>query len=75
MRRLSMKKIKDILRLKYISELSYRQISRSVNVPSSTVSDYYKKFKITIYTIDEFLSMQKLRDKFGIDIIKSAGEL
>ena len=59
MRRLSMKKIKDILRLKYISELSFRQISRSVNVPSSTVSDYCKRFEITTYSIDEFLCMEE----------------
>ena len=51
-----MKKIKDILQLKYITELSYRQISRGVNVPSSTVSDYCKRFEITKYSIDEFLT-------------------
>jgi len=56
MRRLSMKKIKDILKLKYITELSYRQISRGVNVPSSTVSDYCKRFEITPYDIDTFLA-------------------
>jgi len=31
-----MKKIKDILKLKYITELSYKQINRGINVPSST---------------------------------------
>ncbi len=59
MRRLTMKKIKDILQLKYITELSYRQISRGVNVPSSTVSDYCKRFEITKYSIDEFLTMDE----------------
>ena len=54
-----MKKIKDILQLKYITELSYRQISRGVNVPSSTVSDYCKRFEITKYSIDEFLTMEE----------------
>jgi len=42
-----MKKIKDILKLKYITELSYRQISRGINVPSSTISDYCKRFEKT----------------------------
>ncbi len=55
MRRLTMKKIKDILKLKYITDISFRQISRAVNVPSSTVSDYCKRFEITKFTIDEFL--------------------
>ncbi len=32
MRRLSMKKIKDILRLKFITNILYRQISRALNV-------------------------------------------
>ncbi len=50
-----MKKIKDILKLKYITELSYRQISRSVNIPRSTVMDYCKRFEITPYDIDTFL--------------------
>ena len=35
-----MKKIKDILRLKFITNISYRQISRALNVPSSTVGDW-----------------------------------
>lgn len=50
-----MKKIKDILKLKYITDISFRQISRAVNVPSSTVADYCKRFEITKFTIDEFL--------------------
>jgi transposase len=55
MGRLSMKKIKEILKLRFITEISLRQISRAVNVPNSTVSDYCKRFKITNYTIDELL--------------------
>ena len=57
MGRLSMKKIKEILKLRYITDISLRQISRAVEVPSSTVSDYCKRFKITKYTIDEFLQI------------------
>lgn len=61
MRRLPMKKIKDILKLRYITDISYRQISRAVGVPSSTVSDYCKRFEITTYSIDAFLQMDEDR--------------
>ena len=59
MRRLSMKKIKDVLRLRFITNISYRQISRAVNTPSSTAADYCKRFEITNYSIDEFLSLEE----------------
>lgn len=52
-----MKKIKDILRLKFITNISYRQISRALNVPSSTVGDYCKRFEIINKNIDEFLNL------------------
>lgn len=53
-----MKHIKDILRLRFLTDISYRQISRALNLPSSTVSDYCKRFEITAYTIEEFLSFE-----------------
>ena len=59
MRRLSMKKIKDVLRLRFITNISYRQISRALNTPSSTTADYCKRFEITNYSIDEFLSLDE----------------
>ena len=43
MERISMKKIKEILQLKFITDMSIRAIGRAVNVPPSTVSDYCKK--------------------------------
>lgn len=51
-----MKKIKDILRLKFITNISYRQISRALNVPSSTVGDYCKRFEIIEGTSNNQLS-------------------
>ena len=54
-----MKKIKDVLRLRFITNISYRQISRAVNTPSSTAADYCKRFEITNYSIDEFLSLEE----------------
>jgi transposase len=59
MERLSMRKIKDILKLRFITEISYRQISRAVSTPSSTVSDYCKRFEITKYAIDDFLEIDE----------------
>ena len=53
-----MKKIKDVLRLRFITNISYRQISRALNTPSSTTADYCKRFEITNYSIDEFLSLE-----------------
>ena len=37
-----MKKIKEILKLRFATDISFRQISRAVDIPSSTVSDYCK---------------------------------
>jgi DNA-binding transcriptional regulator LsrR (DeoR family) len=39
-RRLPVRKIKEILRLKYACGLSKREIARSCNVARSTVADY-----------------------------------
>ena len=55
MRRLSMKKIKDILRLRFITNISYRQISRAV----TTCADYCKRFEIIGKNIDEFLTLDE----------------
>jgi len=52
-----MKKIRDILRFRYITKISLRQISRAVNVPKSTVLDYCKRFESTKYSIDKFLDL------------------
>ena len=59
MGRLSMKKIKEILKLRFITDISYRQIGRAVNIPSSTVSDYCKRFEITKYILNDFLEMDE----------------
>src|SRR5581483_6645813 len=38
--RLSMRKIREVLRLKYECQLAYREIARSCGLARSTVSDY-----------------------------------
>jgi len=43
-RRLPMRKIKEILRLKYDAGLSYHQIARGINVSASTVHDIINRF-------------------------------
>lgn len=59
MERITMKKIKEILRLKYITDLSARQISRAIKVPNSTVADYCRRFKTLNYAIEEFLKLDE----------------
>jgi len=54
-----MKKIKDILKLRYIVELSFPKIAIATNIPRSTASDYCKRFEISKYTIDDFLEMDE----------------
>ena len=41
--RLSMRKVKDILRLKYAAHFSNRQIADSIGVARSTVADYLRR--------------------------------
>jgi len=50
-----MKKIKEILKLRFVTDISFRQISRAVNIPHTTVSDYCKRFKITNQSLETFL--------------------
>jgi transposase len=59
MERISMKKIKEILRLKYITDISIRAIGRAINIAPSTVSDYCKRFEKAGYTIDKFLEFDE----------------
>lgn len=54
-----MKKIKDILKLRFITDLSFRKISGAVNVPSSTVADYCKRFNITKIELNLFLEFEE----------------
>ena len=44
--RLSMRKIEEILRLKYGKRLTHRKIARSCGVSAATVSDYVMRAKL-----------------------------
>jgi len=59
MERISMKKIKEILQLKFVTDLSTRAIGRAVDVPRSTVSDYCNRFEKTGYTIEKMLALDE----------------
>jgi transposase len=54
-----MQKIKDVLKLRYIVNLSYPKIALATNVPKSTASDYCKRFEITPYDLDTFLTFEE----------------
>lgn len=65
-KRLSMRKIKEVLRLKFEVELSNRKIAASCGVARSTVSEYLRRFKdsdlcwplseeITEYSLEQLL--------------------
>jgi transposase len=56
-----MKKIKDVLKLRYIVNLSFPKIAISTSVARSTASDYCKRFEITTYSIEEFLQFDEDR--------------
>ena len=47
MKRLPMRKIREVLRLKFKHRLSERKIARSCNISRSTVSDYLGRFAIS----------------------------
>ena len=55
MEKLSMSKLKDILRLKYESNLSARQIARALNVSHTVVNNYLNKTDNCSKTYEEFL--------------------
>ena len=47
MEKLSMRKIREVLRLKFELDLSDRQISKSTQVSRPTISDYVRRFAVS----------------------------
>ena len=45
--RLSMRKIKEVLRLKFVNHLSVRQIAKSCDIARSTVQEYFDRIQKT----------------------------
>lgn len=59
MRRVSMKQIKEVLKLKYLMDFSYRRISKSIGVSASTALDYCRRFEILPNSLDEFIELDE----------------
>lgn len=63
--RLSMRKIREVLRLKYECKLGIREIGRSINVAHSTVSDYVRRAEkrgINSWPMDPALNNKELEE-------------
>ena len=66
MRRITMSKIKEVLRLKYLNQLSNRQIQTMTGVSRSSVSNYLKVYEALDTSIEKVLefSDNKLKELF-----------
>ena len=70
MSRLSMRKISEILRQRYDLKLSYRDISKSLNISISTIYDYLAQAKAAGITwpLPANMSEQELYDKLFLPV-------
>jgi transposase len=59
MRRVSMKQIKEVLKLKYQMDFSFRRISKSVGISASTALGYCKRFEILPNKLEEFILLDE----------------
>jgi hypothetical protein len=59
MARLPMGAIKEVLRLRFQNNLSYRAISRSTGVAKSTSLDYCSRFKFTKLTLSQAFELRE----------------
>lgn len=57
MRRISMSKIKEVLRLKYLNQLSNRQIQTMTGVSRNSVANYIKSYVELDSTLEEVLNL------------------
>ena len=66
MRRISMNKIQEVLRLKYLNKLSNRQIQSLTGISRNSVRNYIKSYEELDATLEEVLalSIQDLEDLF-----------
>ncbi len=63
MKRVSMKKINEVLRLHFKLGLSIRQSGKATNTSSGSVSNYCARFKELSINIDEFLDLNELEQE------------
>jgi len=57
MRRIAMNKIKEVLRLKYLNQLSNRQISKLRGISKSGVTNYCRHFEKSGLSIEEAIKL------------------
>lgn len=57
MRRISLQKIKEVLRLRFLNNLSYRQVEVLSGTSRSSVAEYCRRFEIIPHTIDAALAL------------------
>ena len=58
MQRISMNEIKEVLRLKYVSKLSNRQIQTLLGISKSSISNYCKLFEEAEIEVDELMLLK-----------------
>lgn len=54
-----MKQIKEVLKLKYQMDFSFRRISKSVGISASTALEYCRRFEIISQPLEEFISLDE----------------
>ena len=59
MRRINMREIKEILKLKYQLDFSYRRIEKSIGVSRSSAAEYCRRFGTISNTLNEFLQLSE----------------
>jgi len=72
MRRVSMSKIKEVLRLKYLNQLSNRQIQTMTGVSRNSVANYIKNYIVLGSALEEVLELSddKLAQLFARETLK-----
>lgn len=63
MRKVSMKKINEVLRLHFCLDLSLRKSALVANISNGTASNYIKRFKELKIDIDSFLALNELEQE------------
>ena len=63
MKKVSMRKIVEVLRLHFKLELSIRQSAKTANVSRGTASNYCKRFESLDIAIDDFISLNEIQQE------------
>ena len=58
-----MSKLKEVLRLKYLNQLSNRQIQTMTGISRSSVSNYIKQYEVLAISVEELLELSDSKIK------------